>query len=188
MNYLKYELLPIKTERLLLRLLEPEETELMLDYVTENREHLRPWEPARSERFFTPEFWRKELVNRQSDFFLGQGVRLAVFFKERPKGPVVGVCNFTDIMKGVFQACFLGYSVHHEYQGRGIMYEALKAATDFMFDIFNLHRIMANYMPRNERSGKLLKKLGFNVEGYARDYLKINGKWEDHILTAKIKG
>ena len=66
------------------------------------------------------------------------------------------------------------------------MYEALKAAIEFMFTTFTLHRIQANYIPRNERSGKLLRKLGFTVEGYARDYLKINGKWEDHILTAKI--
>lgn len=187
MHYLKNELLPITTERLQLRLLEPEEAELMVDYVTDNREHLTPWEPTRSERFYSPEFWKKELINRQNDFFLGQGVRLVIFFKELPQGPVAGVCNFTDIMKGVFQACFLGYSVHRKYQGRGVMYEALNAATQFMFDTFNLHRIMANYMPRNERSGKLLRKLGFDVEGYARDYLKINGKWEDHILTAKLK-
>ncbi len=186
MNYLKKDLLPIETDRLLLRLLEPEEPGLIVDYVNGNREHLTPWEPIRPQRFYTPEFWKKELTRRQNDFFLGKGVRLTIFLKELPQGPIVGVCNFTDIMRGVFQACFLGYSVHRDYQGQGVMYEALRAATNFMFDTFNLHRIMANYMPRNERSGKLLRKLGFDIEGYARDYLKINGQWEDHILTAKI--
>jgi ribosomal-protein-alanine N-acetyltransferase len=43
---------------------------------------------------------------------------------------------------------------------------------------------MANYMPANERSGKLLKRLGFTVEGYARDYLFIAGAWQDHVLTS----
>jgi ribosomal-protein-alanine N-acetyltransferase len=43
---------------------------------------------------------------------------------------------------------------------------------------------MANYIPVNERSGRLLRRLGFTVEGYARDYLLIAGKWEDHVLTA----
>ena len=43
---------------------------------------------------------------------------------------------------------------------------------------------MANYIPHNERSGRLLRRLGFMVEGYARDYLFINGAWRDHILTA----
>jgi ribosomal-protein-alanine N-acetyltransferase len=188
MNYLKKDILPIKTERLLLRLLEPEEAELMADYVRENQEHLGPWEPLRSTHYYNIEFWEKELRNRQNEFFLGHSVRLAILFKELPGGPVVGVNNFTDIMRGVFQACFLGYSTHHKYQGQGIMAEALEAALAFMFNDFKLHRIMANYIPRNERSARLLRKLGFVVEGYARDYLKINGKWEDHILTAKVKG
>lgn len=187
MGYLKKDLLPIETARLKLRLLEPEEAELMVDYVTENREHLAPWEPTRSENFFSFEFWQKELRNRQNEFVAGQSARLAIFFKELPNGPIVGICNFGEIMRGVFQACFLGYSIHYKYQGQGIMSEALTAAVKFMFDTFKLHRIMANYMPRNERSGRLLKKLGFRVEGYALDYLKINGHWEDHIMTAKIK-
>lgn len=188
MNYLEKDLLPIKTERLLLRLLEPGEAELMVDYVSENREHLAPWEPLRSTNYYSIEFWEKELKHRQDEFSRGKSVRLAILFKELTGGPVAGVCNFNEIMRGVFQACFLGYSVHHKYQGQGIMAEALEAAVDFMFNAFELHRIMANYMPRNERSGRLLKKLGFTVEGYALDYLKINGKWEDHILTAKVKG
>ncbi|MDQ1350611.1 MAG: [ribosomal protein S5]-alanine N-acetyltransferase [Acidobacteriota bacterium] len=187
MEYSKKDLLPIETTRLVLRLLEPEEAELMVDYVRENREHLAPWEPTRTENFFSLEFWQKELKKRQDEFSTGQSVRLAIFFKELPNGPILGVCNFGEIMRGVFQACFLGYSIHYKYQGQGIMFEALTAAVEFMFDTFKLHRIMANYMPRNERSGRLLKKLGFRVEGYALDYLKINGQWEDHILTAKLK-
>jgi ribosomal-protein-alanine N-acetyltransferase len=67
------------------------------------------------------------------------------------------------------------------------MYEALLKAIAFAFEHLKLHRIMANYMPRNERSGTLLRKLGFSPEGYARDYLKIAGKWEDHVLTALIR-
>ena len=43
---------------------------------------------------------------------------------------------------------------------------------------------MANYMPINERSGRLLRSLGFQVEGYARDYLYVGGAWRDHVLTA----
>jgi [ribosomal protein S5]-alanine N-acetyltransferase len=64
------------------------------------------------------------------------------------------------------------------------MFEALTAAIAFAFDVLRLHRIMANYIPGNERSGKLLRRLGFNMEGYARDYLLIDGEWRDHILTA----
>jgi ribosomal-protein-alanine N-acetyltransferase len=187
MNFLKKDLLPIETKRLVLRLLEPEEAHLMVQYVIDNRTHLQPWEPVRPEGFFKEELWVRELKSRQVQFYKGEGLRLVIFSKQAANGPVIGVINFTDIIRGVFQACFLGYSIHHKFEGMGIMYEALNAAIEYMFDTFKLHRIMANYIPRNERSGNVLKKLGFQVEGYARDYLKVNGKWEDHILTAKIR-
>lgn len=82
-------------------------------------------------------------------------------------------------------ACYLGYSVDHSSQGRGVMYEALDTLIPVVFSQFGLHRIMANYMPRNERSGRLLQRLGFEKEGYAKDYLQIAGRWEDHVLTAR---
>ena len=64
------------------------------------------------------------------------------------------------------------------------MSEALRAAIDYVFSELRLHRIMANYMPANERSGRLLRRMGFTVEGYARDYMSIAGEWRDHILTS----
>ena len=64
------------------------------------------------------------------------------------------------------------------------MYEALETAIQYMFEQQNLHRIMANYMPSNEKSSALLKRLGFTIEGKAKKYLFINGCWEDHILTS----
>jgi len=66
------------------------------------------------------------------------------------------------------------------------MTEGLAIAIDYVFQSMQLHRIMANYMPRNQRSAKLLKRLDFTVEGYARDYLMIQGQWEDHILTSRL--
>jgi ribosomal-protein-alanine N-acetyltransferase len=53
-----------------------------------------------------------------------------------------------------------------------------------MFEQQKLHRIMANYMPSNKRSARLLQKLGFVIEGHAKKYLLINGQWEDHVLTS----
>jgi ribosomal-protein-alanine N-acetyltransferase len=64
------------------------------------------------------------------------------------------------------------------------MSEAVAKATQCMFETQNIHRIMANYMPSNERSARLLQKLGFIIEGHAKKYLLINGQWEDHILTS----
>jgi [ribosomal protein S5]-alanine N-acetyltransferase len=64
------------------------------------------------------------------------------------------------------------------------MQEALTVGIKYVFNTMQCHRIQANYMPRNRKSGNLLAKLGFRVEGDAKDYLLINGVWEDHILTS----
>ena len=90
------------------------------------------------------------------------------------------------MVRGVFQACHLGYAVAQRWQGRGLMREALESGLEWAFGPLGLHRVMANYMPRNERSGKLLERLGFEREGYAKRYLCIAGVWEDHVLTARI--
>lgn len=66
------------------------------------------------------------------------------------------------------------------------MSKVCEAAIEYAFGQLDLNRIMANYMPCNERSGGLLKKLGFSKEGLARKYLKINGRWEDHVLTSLL--
>ena len=66
------------------------------------------------------------------------------------------------------------------------MSEIVQASIKYMQNEFKLHRIMANYLPYNHRSAKLLKRLGFEKEGYAKDYLKINGQWQDHVLNALI--
>ena len=66
------------------------------------------------------------------------------------------------------------------------MREALLATNNFMFDVMRMHRIMANHRPENERSARLLQRLGFTREGLARDYLYIDGAWRDHVLTSLV--
>ena len=98
---------------------------------------------------------------------------------------MLGHVNFSTIVRGAWHCCNLGYDLDAARQGQGLMTEALEAAIAFVFESWNLHRIQANYVPTNERSGKVLRRLGFTVEGYARDYLLIGGAWRDHVLTAR---
>lgn len=70
------------------------------------------------------------------------------------------------------------------YIQKGLMKEALRSAVSYVFDVLKLHRIEANVMPKNSASIKLLESLGFEQEGLAKNYLKINEKWEDHIHFA----
>ncbi len=119
------------------------------------------------------------------DNHTGNAVRFFIFDKQDPT-KIIGCCNFTHIVRGPLQACYLGYKMDFAYCGRGLMFQALQAAISYMFNELNLHRIMANYIPENHRSAKILKRLGFTIEGTAKEYLYINHTWEDHILTALI--
>jgi len=66
------------------------------------------------------------------------------------------------------------------------MFEILEGAIHYMFTDQAIHRVMANYIPGNERSEKLLSRLGFEREGLAKSYLQIDGRWRDHVLTSKV--
>ena len=103
-----------------------------------------------------------------------------------PESPILGWINLTNVVRGVFQACYMGYKLDRRMQGQGYMTEAARAVVDFAFDTLLLHRIMANYMPHNQRSAALLRRLGFTIEGVARDYLYIAGDWRDHVLTSLV--
>ncbi len=99
---------------------------------------------------------------------------------------MLGRCSYTNIVRGAFQACNLGFSLAETAQGQGLMKRSLEVTNRYCFEHMGLHRIMANHLPHNLKSQRLLQSLGFEQEGYARAYLKIAGVWEDHVLRALI--
>lgn len=174
-----------ETQRLVVRLATEADVPEIVRYFDENREHLRPFDPARPAGFFEPRFWEAQVRMSASEFRGDRALRLFLFAKDAPHA-VVGTANFTRFDRGVSYSCSLGYGLAARAQGHGYMAEALRPAIDFLFHTLRYHRIEANYMPHNRRSGNLLRRLGFVVEGYARDYLLINGRWEDHVLTSLV--
>ncbi|MDY6898917.1 MAG: ribosomal protein S5-alanine N-acetyltransferase [Cyanobacteriota bacterium] len=174
----------IVTQRLLLRLAQKEDVTNILQYYTDNKAYLTPFYPAWSESFFTTKYWQSEVEVALKEFVQGQSLRLLIFSQN--ESTIIGIINFRNFIRGVAQFCTVGYSLAEKEQGKGYMTEALQASIDYVFEELKMHRIMANYMPHNQSSGNLLKRLGFVVEGYARDYLLINNQWQDHILTSLI--
>ncbi|MES2355180.1 MAG: GNAT family N-acetyltransferase [Pseudomonadota bacterium] len=172
------------TERLLLTVAPPNVAGRMVNFLNENAEHFSPWDPTPPDGFYTEEYWRRQLTRAFTEFRDGRALRLKLFYRDQPDGEIIGTCNFDQIFRGPFQACYLGYKIAAKYEGEGLMNEALQVAIRYVFDQLHLHRIMANYMPHNVRSGHLLNRLGFRVEGTAKDYLFINGAWRDHVLTS----
>lgn len=153
-------------------------------YLLENQNYLQPWEPLRHAAFFEPYAVAERLQEMAQRNINQDALHLLLFGQGSDE--LVGVCNFTNIVRGVFQACHLGYSIAERCQGQGLMREGLTAAIEHVFQNLKLHRIMANYRPENTRSACLLSRLGFQREGEARSYLQINGAWCDHVLTALI--
>jgi ribosomal-protein-alanine N-acetyltransferase len=157
----------------------------MARFLAENFEgHLERWSPPATTAFFTEAFWEERLATAVEDYRAGRAARFVLQEDESPASPILGTCSYTNVVRGPFLACHLGYQLARSSEGRGLMTEALRATNAFVFDEMRLHRIMANFRPENERSGRLLDRLGFVREGLARDYLFIDGTWRDHILAA----
>lgn len=173
----------LETPRLVVRPASEADAAAVARFYRENREFLRPWEPRRPEAFFTEPFWEEQVALARGERVRGASLRAFLFSREAP-GEVVGTANLTAVTRGAFHAARLGYALAERAEGRGLMREALAALIDHAFGPMNLHRIEANHLPRNERSARLLASLGFVREGVARDYLRIDGRWEDHVLTS----
>ena len=187
------ELPELLTPRLAVRLARPGMQRAMADFLAENFPgHLAPWSPPASPAFFTEAFWRERLAIAVEEYHAGRAARFVLQLRAEDgsvpalHAPIAGTCNYTNIVRGPFLACHLGYQVAASHEGRGFMAEALRAANGFAFATLRLHRIMANYRPENARSARLLDRLGFAREGLAKDYLFIDGAWRDHVLTALV--
>lgn len=173
----------IETDRLILRLGQFEDIPEILKFRTENSDHFQKWDPLYPVGFLTEEYWQKKLADNLNEFVTDQSLRMFVFLRNAPDEIVASV-NFSNFLRGSAHMCHIGYGVSENMQNQKIGTESVGAAVDYVFNLLNMHRVMANYRPENQRSGKLLKKLGFTIEGTAKDYLFIDGAWRDHILTS----
>ncbi|MDD2869178.1 GNAT family N-acetyltransferase [Neomegalonema sp.] len=172
------------TERAWIRPVCGADAERLRAYHLANRAHLAPWEPERPEGFHDPEAWRARAALQAENIRQGSGYHFLAGL--HGSGEILALCAFSNVARGAFLACHLGYSIDGAHQGRGLMSEILSALIPHVFQDCGLHRIMAAHLPENERSARLLARLGFEREGHARAYLKIAGRWRDHVLTARI--
>ncbi len=184
-----------------IQLSQPEDAQALADYYRDNSEHLRPWEPQRADGFHTQKAWHQRLEQRSKEQTDGTAAYLLAYCdtdtstdiqitgeakQNNRSAKLVACCSLTGITRGPFQACYMGYSIAKSHEGSGAMQALCRYAIAHAFEDLQLNRIMANYMPANHRSAKLLQNLGFKREGFAKGYLHINGRWEDHVLTALI--
>jgi ribosomal-protein-alanine N-acetyltransferase len=101
-------------------------------------------------------------------------------------GAPVGVFNFSNIVRGAFRSAYLGYYAFAPLAGHGYMSEAMALVLDHAFGPLKLHRVEANVQPDNARSIALVERIGYTREGYSRRYIKIAGRWRDHVRYAML--
>jgi ribosomal-protein-alanine N-acetyltransferase len=175
----------ITTPRLCLEHLQPAHADGLAAFFARNDAHFRPWDPPRPAGLHSGAHWREQIDRSTEAYRAGREVRW-VMRSNDVAGRIVGRINFTGIIRGPFHSCLLGYQIDRECEGRGLMSEALRAAIDHAFNVLRLHRIEANHRPQNDRSARLLARMGFERVGLAPRYLFIDGAWRDHVINQLI--
>lgn len=169
---------------ILVRTTKPSDAYMLAGYFQQNRTHLKPWEPERGEDFYRVDTWASKLL--KLDELHRRGKAYYCIIIELSTQQMIGTVSFSHLARFPIYSCNLGYSLAQTAQGQGYMQKALALALPYMFDIQQMHRINASYMPSNHRSAAVLKSMGFQQEGLAKDYLLIDGQWQDHVLTALV--
>jgi [ribosomal protein S5]-alanine N-acetyltransferase len=174
----------LDTSRLVLRASEPAFASAVAGFYRRNREAHACWNPPLPESTFSIEGQQARLAETAAAVAAGTSIAWWLFARGDPER-AIGQIHLSQIARRAFQNAMLGYSIDAALEGRGLMREALQAAlADAFSERANLHRVQANARPENTRSLALLKRLGFEHEGLAREYLFIDGAWRDHAMTA----
>lgn len=172
----------INGKRIYLKLLKPEDTEDLLNYYKSNREHLKAFEPARDESFYTLEVQKRSLIESYKQFLNGVSINLGIYKESK----LIGKIQISNIIIGIFKNAFVGYSIDQYEQGKGYMKEALNMVLEYASNEVGLHRIEASTLVDNIASQKVLSGCGFKRIGISEKYLYINGEWRDHIIFYKL--
>jgi ribosomal-protein-alanine N-acetyltransferase len=151
-----------------------------------SRGFLVPWEPTWPTDDLTRGAFRRRLKRYAEDQRTDQAYAFFIFRKD--DNVLVGGLTLANVRRGVAQAGSLGYWLGEPYVRRGYMTAAVNALVPFSFATLKLHRLEAACIPTNVASIRLLEKCGFKREGHAREYLCINGVWQDHLLYARLAG
>jgi ribosomal-protein-alanine N-acetyltransferase len=177
-------LLRLQGERLHLRPPERADWPAWTELRAQSREFLKPWEPSWTADALSRAAFRRRLARYALDWREDVGYSFLIFLNEGEA--LLGGIGLTNVRRGVAETATLGYWIGRPHARLGYMTEAIGLALAYAFERLKLHRIEAACLPANRPSRDLLIKSGFVEEGYARQYLCIDGRWQDHVLHALL--
>lgn len=152
---------------------------------SENKQFLQPYEPTWDSTALSKKTFYARVRNDRHEASQDRKYGFLIF--QKSNNMLVGGVNLNNVQRGVFQACSLGYWMAQNQNSKGYMTEVVKLITDKCLKEWGFNRVQAATLLGNIASIRVLEKCGFEPEGEAKKYLKIDGKWQDHRLFAKIK-
>lgn len=164
------------------RLVEPDDAAALAALVVRNQEALAPWEPLHPDDYFTEAGQRRLLVQALARQVRDEQHPFIVLVDGRPGGRI----NLNDVVRGAFQNAHLGYWIDEQHQGRGVATVAVRAVLATAFGDLGLHRVQAGTLVHNHASRRVLAKNGFSEIGFAPRYIRIAGRWQDHVLHQRL--
>ncbi len=151
-----------------------------------SREFLVPWEPIWPVHDLTRGSFRRRMRRYLRD--VREDAAYPFLVIRRADRALLGGVSLSNVRRGVTQTASLGYWMGAPFAGRGYMSAAVRTLLPFAHTTLGLRRIEAACLPNNAPSMRLLEGAGFHREGYGREYLCINGTWQDHVLYARLAG
>lgn len=152
----------------------------------ESRTHLQPWEPTWPRDDLTRTAYKRRVRHYHRESRNDQGYAFLIFAAGDER--LLGGIALTNVQRGITQSAALGYWLGRPHLGCGYMTDAVRTIAAFSFEHLHLHRLEAATQPANEASIRVLERSGFEREGFAREYLKIDGAWRDHLLFGLVAG
>ena len=150
----------------------------------ESRDFLTPWEPTWPHDALTRRGFQRRLRRLRSEARLGWGHSFLIF--RRSDAVLLGGVTLSSLHRGVAQSCSVGYWIGAPHIRQGPLRDTTDTILRYVFEHLRLHRLEAACQPENLPSRQLLLAAGFAVEGLAREYLRINGAWRDHVLFGML--
>jgi len=148
----------------------------------ESRDFLKPYEPRWTEADLARHVFTARVKRGAEEAELGTDYTFFIFEIEARAEKLLGGVTLSNIRRRAAQHATLGYWMGQRHAGQGTMTRAVSLVVAFAFDTLDLHRIHAAFLPFNTASRRVLEKNGFKEEGFAENYLQIDGRWADHVL------
>jgi ribosomal-protein-alanine N-acetyltransferase len=165
-----------------IRVVSTDDAEAIADLLIRNRTFLAPWDPVRDDAYFTADGQRELLTRSLRRHRQGLDWPGVITLDEVPVGRV----NLNNLIRGAFCSADLGYWVDQAHNRRGVATAAVEAVVRLAFAELDLHRVQAGTLLHNHGSQRVLERNGFTRIGMAPRYLRIAGRWQDHLLYQRL--